>query len=270
MAKAKTPKAGTKAKGEKRPRARSGGAPEGSASREPRGLSDAEAAELEARVRANAERAIAQSLRATEAFADKPDAVANLARLGAEAPLYAVRSASELQEKLRTKFVCAWIEREQLAFGRRAHDDENATVAVRWPSAEDARTTLSPWSETSLRYAHKNQPEVIARWIRPLMNDGPAAVLDTLAELLGAADPADLETNTLSWLGNRVSYHLRRALLLKTLEGAGWNLTVAAEQLHIGGASAVSRTIRDLGLNEEYAAARKRGAGKPGPKPKTP
>lgn len=135
---------------------------------------------------------------------------------------------------------------------------------------EDGRVAMTQEVLTTFAGAHLNQPDTVRGVLMPLTTLGLAAVLAAAADLAGTADPSDFETNTLTWLGNRVSYHLRRALLLRELEAADWNLTVAAKALRVGGAGALSRTIRDLGLSDVYAAARKRGAGKPGPKSTRP
>lgn len=109
--------------------------------------------------------------------------------------------------------------------------------------------------------------ETRAMLLRALRTHGAVAINDMAAEASEVC-AADVDTNTLSWLGNRASYHLRRALLLEALKTHGWNLTQTAAHFGIAGAGALSRTIRDLGLSREYDAARKRGAGKPGPKTK--
>jgi len=56
----------------------------------------------------------------------------------------------------------------------------------------------------------------------------------------------------------------QRGLLLATLKECGWNLTVTAEALEMGDPSAVLRSIKVLGLVEEYEAAKTRGAVSPG------
>ena len=56
----------------------------------------------------------------------------------------------------------------------------------------------------------------------------------------------------------------QRGLLLATLKESGWNLTVTAEALDMGDPSAVLRSIKVLGLVEEYEAAKTRGAVSPG------
>jgi len=56
----------------------------------------------------------------------------------------------------------------------------------------------------------------------------------------------------------------QRGLLLATLKECGWNLTATAEALEMGDPSAVLRSIKVLGLDEEYEAAKARGAISPG------
>lgn len=58
----------------------------------------------------------------------------------------------------------------------------------------------------------------------------------------------------------------QRALLLKTLKAHGWNLTATAEALRLSAASSVIRAIHNLGLTEEYEAARDAGKLRPGPR----
>ena len=58
----------------------------------------------------------------------------------------------------------------------------------------------------------------------------------------------------------------QRKLLLKTLKNNGWNLTHTAEALKLAGASHVIRSLKTLGLADEYAAAKADGriaAGRP-------
>lgn len=107
--------------------------------------------------------------------------------------------------------------------------------------------------------AHLNQPSSVWKTLLPLTLFGMAAVLETAADLAGTADVSDFETNTLSWLGNRVSYHLRRAVLLKSLEEHAWNLAKTGEALHMGSTPHVLRAIRDLGLLEAYEKAKEAG-----------
>lgn len=114
--------------------------------------------------------------------------------------------------------------------------------------------------------AQHGQPEGIGEWFVLLMNLAPSALLEAAAELAGYADPADLEANRLSAVGNIVSRVLKKKLLLVMLQRYEWNLTRVSEELRAGGAGSIVRLIRDLGLSEEYRTARRAGAGKPGPK----
>lgn len=56
----------------------------------------------------------------------------------------------------------------------------------------------------------------------------------------------------------------QRGVLLAELKAQGWNLTATAEALDMGHPSAVLRSIKQLGLTEEYEAARVRGDVSPG------
>lgn len=58
----------------------------------------------------------------------------------------------------------------------------------------------------------------------------------------------------------------QRGVLLAELKAQGWNLTHVAEALEMGNASTVLRSIKLLGLDEEYEAAKAAGkvrAGRP-------
>lgn len=108
-----------------------------------------------------------------------------------------------------------------------------------------------------------------------LAEHGDAALRAAYADLEAIEDPADLGTNALSWLGNRVSYHLRRAVLRDELEAAAWSLTVAAQRLRLSYASNVVRLIHELDLRDAQKEAQRRGIGRPGgprtrPRPEAP
>ena len=60
----------------------------------------------------------------------------------------------------------------------------------------------------------------------------------------------------LSQAGDEAKHATERALLLKTLKAKGWNLTHTAEALEMPGPSQVLRSIKDLGLSDDYAAAK--------------
>lgn len=59
---------------------------------------------------------------------------------------------------------------------------------------------------------------------------------------------------------------MRRALH-KSLKAHRWQLAKVAEELRLSGSANVIRAIRQLGLGDEYAAARARGDVKSGPRP---
>jgi len=115
--------------------------------------------------------------------------------------------------------------------------------------------------------AQIGQPPDVAHWFLHVMNEAPNAVLSTLEDLLTTNDLTEFQTNSLSWVSNKVSFHLRRAVLLRELVAADWNLTVAAKNLRASSSGSVVRLIRDLDLSKEYAEARKRGRGRPGRAP---
>jgi len=96
-----------------------------------------------------------------------------------------------------------------------------------------------------------------------LATHGDEALHLARAELIALERPADMGTNALSWLGGRVSYHLRRAVLLDALRANDWNLTHTARVLrdHSGN---VSRHIRDLGLADELKKAKAAGCARVG------
>jgi hypothetical protein len=87
---------------------------------------------------------------------------------------------------------------------------------------------------------------------------------EALEWLLVSGD--DPESNLISAIGRAVSAGVRRAVLREALTLWEWNLSRVSEHFDMGHPSAVLRAIRDLGLDEEYAAhkraarAAKRGA----------
>jgi len=56
----------------------------------------------------------------------------------------------------------------------------------------------------------------------------------------------------------------QRVALLAELKAQGWNLTATARELGLNNASNVIRSIKSLGLDDEYEAARERGDVAPG------
>lgn len=108
-----------------------------------------------------------------------------------------------------------------------------------------------------------------AEWASKVLSIGSLATRSTAADI-AAQGPLDaLRTNTLTWIGDRISWHARRLLLHEILKATGWNLALAAGGLRASGSGTIVRLIRDLDLSAEYEAARAGGAGRPGPKPKT-
>ena len=59
--------------------------------------------------------------------------------------------------------------------------------------------------------------------------------------------------------GERGRREAQRKLLFKTLKEHAWNMTATAEALGMAGSPAVIKAIKDVGLSEEYEAAKERG-----------
>jgi len=78
-----------------------------------------------------------------------------------------------------------------------------------------------------------------------------------------AAEPASRAKSALTEIGEEA---MRRALR-KSLKSHRWQLVKVAEELRLSGSANVIRAIRQLGLSDEYAAARLRGDVKSGPRP---
>ncbi len=93
-------------------------------------------------------------------------------------------------------------------------------------------------------------------WLGELVGHGPAASLEAAAKLLESPSTG---TNSLSAIGNAISYALRRHALLVQLELHSWSLTKTAEFCHLGSPGGVLRAIKDLGLTAELDAARAKG-----------
>jgi hypothetical protein len=81
---------------------------------------------------------------------------------------------------------------------------------------------------------------------------------------LRRADETAPGLNALSTLANILSDEFRRQVLLEVLERNGWNLTVVANELRLGGAGNVSTLIRTLDLVPALRAAQMRGLALPG------
>lgn len=71
-----------------------------------------------------------------------------------------------------------------------------------------------------------------------------------------AQEPEGRKKSVLSRHGDEAKHAAERALLLKTLRHNAWNLTHTARELEMPGPSQVLRAIKDLGLSDEYDAAR--------------
>lgn len=77
--------------------------------------------------------------------------------------------------------------------------------------------------------------------------------------VVACADLSRAEVNVLSALGNSFSEAVRRRLLLACLEAASWNMTAVSSALRLGGACNVARVMKDLGLGDLLAKARRSG-----------
>lgn len=78
-----------------------------------------------------------------------------------------------------------------------------------------------------------------------------------------AAETAPRVKSALTEIGEEA---MRRALR-KSLKAHRWQLVKVAEELRMSGSANVIRAIRQLGLTDEYDAARSRGDVKSGPRP---
>lgn len=79
-----------------------------------------------------------------------------------------------------------------------------------------------------------------------------------------AAKKAQKEPRRRKSLLTQAGESAQRGLLLGTLESKEWNLTATAEALEMAGPSDVLRAIKNLGLTEEYDAAKLAGKVSPG------
>lgn len=70
------------------------------------------------------------------------------------------------------------------------------------------------------------------------------------------APPTERKRSLLSRTGDDAKRAAERALLAKTLRAHAWNLTHTAEALEMPGPSHVLRAIKDLGLLDDYEAAK--------------
>ncbi len=133
-------------------------------------------------------------------------------------------------------------------------------TAARTGLAEDLYLAIAPNDERQADGAP-------GTWVPQLLQYGGVGTREAAALLLECGDWRDFGTNLLSALGNAISFATRRAILRDVLVANGWSLVAAARELKMGGSGSVVRLIRDLELGREYAAAKRAGAGRPGPKP---
>lgn len=69
---------------------------------------------------------------------------------------------------------------------------------------------------------------------------------------------------SLAEIGRRAARAAQRRALLAALKRHRWNLTVVAEALRLGSPANAIRSIRSLGLDAEYGAAKAAGKVSPG------
>lgn len=124
----------------------------------------------------------------------------------------------------------------------------------------------APDAPAAAREGAAGAPDVLDELLASLATHGDEALHLARAELIALERPADMGTNALSWLGGRVSWHLRRAVLLDALRANAWNLTAVATALGMSQAGNVTVVIRELGLENELGKARARGLAKRGHK----
>lgn len=136
--------------------------------------------------------------------------------------------------------------------------------ASHWQPYSASPAPAAPAAPAAAREGAAGAPDALDDLLAALDAHGDEALRLARAELVAMERPADMGTNALSWLGGRVSWHLRRAVLLHELTVAGWNLTVAAEKLRLGGPGNVVRLIRELDLRDEQKAAQRAGLGRVG------
>lgn len=179
---------------------------------------------------------------------------------GVEVP---VEDAADVARGLREGMVAIWAGRQEAE----PLPGEPAVLFVRTLAVgTDESAVFSREGLETLNEVGMTRPDATVQWIAPLLQLGPEAILAAAAELVEANDPAELDRNTLSWLGARVSYHLRRAVLRRELVDAKWNLTAVSQRFGLGGAGNVVRLINELGLKDEQKAAQKQGLGRIGGK----
>lgn len=238
----------------------------------PRGTSKEEA---EARTKQRQEEVRAgmeQDLRQIEMPEATRQAIVEHAMPGLRIP-----SGEEVRQQIRNELVCVWFRSDEIKAARGALERENREREKLGKEprgylelhATDApgQVLTTTWAWHTRQFIPENQAPAIAERAQQLLDVGPLAILDATAELLEHVAPEDLETNTLSALGNLVSKALRRRVLLRELEAHRWNLAQVSTALRLGyGSAPTLRAIKDMGLSEEYEKARasgliKRGGG---------
>lgn len=74
------------------------------------------------------------------------------------------------------------------------------------------------------------------------------------------------EKPTLAEIGREASHEAQRKALLAELKANDWNLTATSQELGLSNGSNVIRSIRTLGLEDEYEAAKAAGKIPKGPR----
>lgn len=82
-------------------------------------------------------------------------------------------------------------------------------------------------------------------------------------KITGRKKPAGRKKSKLTLAGEAA----QRGLLLQALKECDWNLSRTAESLDVVDASSVLRSIKLLGLEDEYEAAKVAGKARPGRPP---
>jgi hypothetical protein len=96
-----------------------------------------------------------------------------------------------------------------------------------------------------------------------ILEAGMPALLDALADAYHRGEER-YAGNTLSAIGNLVSAHVRRAMLLAVLNEHRWVLSDVAKELGLSSAGNVTRAIYELGLEEQLAQASEQGLARHG------
>lgn len=89
---------------------------------------------------------------------------------------------------------------------------------------------------------------------------GADGTVDARAFAAALATPAratEAPSRSLAEIGRDAARKAQREALLATLEACGWNMAHAAKALRMGGTPVVLRSIRSLGLLDEYLDAKR-------------